>query len=212
MEIRDIRKEYRQKGLSEQEAGSDPLELFRRWFDLALQVEGEDANMMALATADAAGRPSVRMVLLKGFGDEGFVFYTNYDSRKGHQLQVNPYAALILHWRSQARQVRIEGRVEKAPDDLSDRYFQSRPRLSRMAAVLSAQSQAIEDREVLEKELKELEERYKGKPVPRPNYWGGYLVIPDRIEFWQGRPGRLHDRLEYRLLEDGSWERRRLAP
>ena len=212
MEIRDIRKEYLQKGLTEEEAGRDPLNLFQRWFQSALQAEGEEANMMALATATADGQPSARMILLKGFGKEGFVFYTNYEGSKAQELEANPRAALLLHWRSQARQVRIEGKVERAPAELSDEYFRSRPRLSQMAAVVSPQSREIESRKVLERMLEKLEQQYGQESIPRPDFWGGYRVIPDRLEFWQGRPGRLHDRLDYRLQPDGSWSRRRLAP
>ncbi len=212
MQIQDVRKEYLQEGLSEEEAGRDPLDLFQRWFESALQAEGDEANMMALATASADGRPSARIVLLKGFGQDGFVFFTNYEGRKAHELAENPRAALLLHWRSQARQVRIEGGVEKAPAQLSDDYFRSRPRLSQLAAAASPQSREIKNRETLEKMMQQLQEQYGEEPIPRPDFWGGYRLIPDRIEFWQGRPGRLHDRLDYRLQEDGSWSRRRLAP
>jgi pyridoxamine 5'-phosphate oxidase len=167
---------------------------------------------MTLATAAHDGKPSARMVLLKGFDQNGFVFYTNYESRKGHELDENPRAALVFYWPELERQIRIEGRVEKLAQDESDAYFASRPLGSRLGAWASRQSEVISGRQVIESRLQELETEYKDRAIPRPPHWGGYRVRPEAIEFWQGRPSRLHDRLRYRKLEDGRWVIERLSP
>lgn len=170
-----------------------------------------DTAPVALATADAAGRPSVRMVLLRGVDERGFVFHTNYNSRKAQELDGNPYAALCFHWHSLEEQIRIEGRVERLPADESDRYFDSRPRGSQLGAWASNQSAPLRSREALEEEYREVERRFEGAPVPRPPFWGGFRLIPDRIEFWYGRPDRLHDRLRY-TREGAGWTIDRLYP
>jgi pyridoxamine 5'-phosphate oxidase len=172
---------------------------------------GVDTAPVALATADASGRPSVRMVLLRGADERGFVFHTNYDSRKARELADNPYAALCVHWNSLEEQIRIEGRVERLPADESDAYFNSRPRGSQLGAWASKQSEPLPSRESLEAEYRETERRFDGQPIPRPPFWGGFRLVPDRIEFWLGRPDRLHDRLVY--TRDGSgWTITRLYP
>lgn len=198
--------------LYESDAGSDPLALFRRWFDAAAQADVPQPDAMTLATAAADGRPSARMVLLKGVDDRGFVFFTNYESRKGQDLAVNPRAALVFWWPAVHRQVRVEGAVERVPAVESDVYFKSRAWASQVAAAASQQSRVIAGREVLDARVHELTDMYEGGDVPRPEYWGGYRLRPSVIEFWQGRPNRLHDRLGYRRLDDGSWLIERLSP
>ncbi|MDQ7040079.1 MAG: pyridoxamine 5'-phosphate oxidase [Rhodothermus sp.] len=210
-EIARLRREYAGQPLDEAQAPEEPIALFRRWFEEAVRAELTDPNAMILATADAAGRPSARVMLLKDFDEEGFVFYTNYGSRKGRELTENPRAALVFWWAELMRQVRIEGAVEKVAAEESDAYFQTRPRESQLGAWASPQSQVIPNREVLERRVAELARRYDGREVPRPSYWGGYRVVPEVVEFWQGRPGRLHDRLRYRRTDRG-WVRERLAP
>lgn len=197
--------------LEETNAPDDPLALFERWFEEALTSDPVDATAMTLATADAEGRPSARTVLLKGFDTGGFRFYTNYDSRKAHDLDVNPYAALAFWWDRLERQVRIEGPVKRLPAEVSDEYFATRPRGSQIGALASPQSRPIGGREKLESAFRRLSERFGDEPVPRPPNWGGYAVVPEAIEFWQGRENRLHDRLRYTREGDG-WERERLAP
>ena len=207
----ELRKEYMRRGLSESELDPDPIRQFQRWFDDASGAGLIEPNAMTLATATRDGRPSARMVLLKGFDARGFVFYTNYESRKGGDLEQNPQAALVFFWVELERQVRVEGRVERATVEESDAYFASRPLGSQIGAWASAQSRVIADREPLERRAAELEAEYAGREVPRPPHWGGYRVVPDVIEFWQGRPSRLHDRLRYRWT-DGSWLVERLSP
>lgn len=197
--------------LEEANAPDDPLALFERWFGEARDADLVDASAMTLATADAGGRPSARTVLLKGFGADGFRFYGNYDSRKARELETNPYAALAFWWDRLERQVRVEGPVRRLPPAASDEYFATRPRGSQLGAHASPQSRPIGGRKELEDALHRLSERFGDGPVPRPPNWGGYAVVPEVIEFWQGRENRLHDRLRYTRAADG-WKRERLAP
>lgn len=192
--------------------GPDPLAFFARWYQEAESAGMVEPAAMALATAAAYGEPSVRIVLLRKFDSRGFVFFTNYLSRKGDELAANPRAALAIHWAELQRQVRIEGSVEKVSPEESDAYFRSRPHGHQLGALVSEQSQVVADREVLERLLADLTRKYADKEVPRPDHWGGYRVIPHTIEFWQGRENRLHDRLRFRRQLDGSWLRERLAP
>ncbi len=207
----ELRKEYMRRGLSESELDPDPIRQFQRWFDEATSAGLIEPNAMTLATPARDGHPSARMVLLKGFDARGFVFYTNYESRKGGELEQNPQAALVFFWVELERQVRVEGRVERAAPEESDAYFASRPLGSQIGAWASAQSRVIAGREPLERRTAELEDEYAGREVPRPSQWGGYRVVPHVIEFWQGRPSRLHDRLRYRQ-KDGGWIVERLSP
>jgi len=206
------RKEYRLDNLSEANAGSDPFALFDTWLRLAGESTIHEPNAMTLATATPDGRPAARMVLLKGFDRSGFTFFTNYESRKGRDLATNPFAALLFWWEPLERQVRIEGAIEKLPAAASDEYYHSRPLGSRLGAWVSSQSQVIPDRTVLDVRLAELQAEYSESHPDRPPFWGGYRLIPDQFEFWQGGVNRLHDRLRYRRQPDGGWLRERLAP
>jgi len=208
--LADIRKQYSLKTLERPDLADDPLTQFDTWFHDALEAEILEPNAMVLATADAQNRPSARVVLLKGVQDGGFVFYSNYHSRKGQDMAENPHAALVFNWLDLERQVRIEGRVQKVPAAVSEAYFHSRPHGSQLGAWVSKQSQVIAGREVLDERLEKLEQRYPDT-VPLPDFWGGYTVIPVRIEFWQGRSNRLHDRFVYDL-QDGEWLLERLSP
>ena len=211
--IADLRQNYTLAGLSEADLYSDPLEQFKVWFQQALDADLIEPNAMTLATATPDGKPTARIVLLKGVSDRGFVFYTNYESQKGRQLTANPQAALVFLWDKLERQVRIEGKVEKLTAEESAEYFHSRPKGSQLGALASPQSRIIPSREVLEQKLAELEEQYSDDAtIPLPSHWGGFRVIPSRVEFWQGRPSRLHDRFVYDLQTDGSWQVNRLAP
>ena len=211
--IADLRQNYTLAGLDRSDLNADPIEQFNLWFQQTLEADLIEPNAMTLATATSDGKPTARIVLLKGVSDRGFVFYTNYESQKGQQLIANPYAALVFLWDKLERQVRIEGRVEKLSSAESAEYFHSRPKASQLGAWTSDQSRVIPNREVLEKKQSELQKQYSGDAtVPLPPHWGGFRVVPDRIEFWQGRPSRLHDRLVYDLQTDGSWQIERLSP
>jgi pyridoxamine 5'-phosphate oxidase len=201
-----------EKGLSEGDLDPDPLTEFRRWYRLAEESGIPQPDAMTLATATPDGVPSARMVLLKGVDDGGFVFYTNYESRKARELTENPRGALVLYWNPLRRQVRVNGRVERVSSGESQEYFRTRPYGSRLAAWASRQSHVIADRSGLEEEYRRLERKYAGGDVPLPPFWGGYRVVPDAVEFWMGRENRLHDRLRYSRQRDGSWVIERLAP
>ncbi|NET55887.1 MAG: pyridoxamine 5'-phosphate oxidase [Symploca sp. SIO2E6] len=210
--IADLRRDYSYEVLSETNADVLPFRQFQTWFNQALAAGLPDPNAMTVATAGSDGKPSARIVLLKDYDERGFVFYTNYKSHKGQQLLENPWGALVFWWPQLERQVRIEGRVEQVSPRESDAYYQSRPQASQLAAWASDQSQVVDNRQVLDQRLQQLQEEYEGKEVTRPPHWGGFRVVPVEIEFWQGRPNRLHDRLLYRLSENGSWEMVRLSP
>ncbi|HEY2292156.1 MAG TPA: pyridoxamine 5'-phosphate oxidase [Thermoanaerobaculia bacterium] len=211
MNVSEVRREYGAAGLSEGDLAADPIAQLRLWLDQAREVYPEEFTAMTLATADREGRPSARVVLLKGIDERGLVFYTNYDSRKGRELAENPRASLVFYWAALDRQVRIEGTVERTSREESEAYFISRPLGSRLGAWVSPQSRPIAGRGELERRLREVGERF-GEEVPLPESWGGYRVRPEIIEFWQGRPSRLHDRLCYSLQPGGGWKIERLAP
>jgi pyridoxamine 5'-phosphate oxidase len=210
--IAGIRKDYSQKVLSETSINSNPFKQFELWWEEAMSAQIDELNAMTLATASADGVPSARTVLLKDFSDEGFVFFTNYESYKGRQLAENPRASLLFFWKELERQVRIVGVVQKVSEEESDNYFRSRPVLSQIGAIVSPQSTVIESRDWLEERYNQLQQQLAPDAIQRPAHWGGYIVKPVRIEFWQGRPSRLHDRIEYSLQEDGTWKIERLAP
>ena len=210
--IADIRKNYSQKKLSETKANLHPVEQFAKWWKQAVKSDLEEVNAMTLATASTEGVPSARIVLLKDFGEKGFTFFTNYNSFKGQQLSENPKACLVFFWKELERQVRITGLVEKINDEANNEYFYSRPVDSQLGAIASPQSQVIENREWLDKKFKQIKNKTGNNSIQRPSNWGGYIVKPVIIEFWQGRPNRLHDRLQYTLQENGEWKMERLAP
>ena len=212
LNLEDLREDYNRDQLTMEDTDSDPLVQFQRWFSVAQQSTVKEPNAMTLATVGADGRPKARIVLLKQVDDDGFVFFTNYDSQKGQDLAVNPHASLVFFWNVLQRQVRVEGKVEKIDLEESKNYFQSRPKGSQIGATISPQSQVIPDREGLKEAVAALEEQYAGTDkLPLPDNWGGYRLIPDNVEFWQGRSSRLHDRIRYRL-EGDAWLRERLAP
>ncbi|WP_247236414.1 pyridoxamine 5'-phosphate oxidase [Telluribacter sp. SYSU D00476] len=210
--IADLRKEYTLNGLSETDVSENPFLQFKKWFDEALLAQVPETNAMHLSTVGHDNRPNGRIVLLKGLDNTGFVFYTNYQSQKGQDLLVNPYASITFFWKELERQVRVEGVVEKVSDQESDEYFAIRPRGSQIGAWVSNQSVVIRDRQELADKQAFYEKQFEGKQVPRPPHWGGYRLIPHQIEFWQGRPSRLHDRIRYRSVENGSWIIERLSP
>ena len=210
--IAEIRKEYKLQTLEEELVHADPLIQFGKWWNEAITAAIEEVNAMTLATASSDGLPSARIVLLKGYDARGFVFYTNYESFKGKQIEENPRACLVFFWKELERQVRITGLIRKVSAETSDEYYRSRPVGSQVGAIVSPQSQVIESREWLTKREFELLKEFDGKLVNRPSNWGGYIVQPVTIEFWQGRPNRLHDRLQYTLKANGEWKIERLAP
>jgi pyridoxamine 5'-phosphate oxidase len=211
--ISDLRNEYTLNGLDAADVSLDPFAQFMQWFDAALSAAVPEPNAMHVSTVTAEGRPDGRIVLLKSVSDAGFVFYTNYESRKGRELIERPFAALTFFYPELERQIRIEGHVEKVSDAESDEYFNSRPRGSQIGSWVSHQSTVIDSRDVLENRQRELETRFAGQPVPRPPYWGGFRVVPDALEFWQGRPSRLHDRIRYHRTDANQpWHIERLAP
>lgn len=211
--LADLRENYRRGELTEQDCETNPIVLFEDWFKQAQVADLKEPNAMTLATAGAYGRPSARIVLLKEVSDFGFVFYTNYGSRKGRELGANPFCALTFYWPELERQVRVEGRAKRLSRAESEGYFRSRPKGSRLGALASNQSEVLPSREPLERKLAELERRYaQTEDVPTPEDWGGYVVVPETLEFWQGRPNRLHDRLRYRKGEGETWIIERLSP
>ncbi|MEZ2334533.1 pyridoxamine 5'-phosphate oxidase [Mucilaginibacter sp. RCC_168] len=211
-EIQNLRQDYTAATLSENDTKGDPINQFEQWFNEALAAKLHEPNAMTLATATTNGKPSARVVLLKGFNQHGFMFYTNYLSRKGKEITKNPQGAITFFWAELQRQVRIEGTIEKLSKEDSERYFHTRPKGSQIGAVVSPQSQEIEGREGLEKKWSELEAEYEGKEVSKPSFWGGYILNPQLVEFWQGRSSRLHDRILYKKVDKKSWKKVRLAP
>lgn len=209
--IQNLRQDYKSAELSEQDVAKSPITQFEKWFADAIEAQIYEPNVMTLATADKSGRPNARIVLLKGVDEQGFSFYTNYLSQKGKEIKKNPFACLVFFWAELERQVRIEGKIEKLDKETSEQYFHSRPTGSQIGAIASPQSQVIDDRESLEARVQELTQQYEGKQIPKPAHWGGYIVKPTSIEFWQGRPSRLHDRIKFTLV-NGSWKIERLAP
>lgn len=210
--IAGIRKEYRLESLSEEDVAENPFVQFTKWWDDALNSEIEEVNAMTLATADTNAMPSARIVLLKEFTEKGFVFFTNYESHKGRELEQNPRACLVFFWKELERQVRISGMVKRISAAESDEYFASRPEGSRIGAWASPQSSVIVSRNIIEERLEQYQQKFADGKIDRPPHWGGYIVVPADIEFWQGRPNRLHDRIRYTLQEGGTWKIERLAP
>ncbi len=209
--IADIRQDYSKKTLNEEDIQADAIVQFTKWWQEALDSQIEEVNAMTLATATVDGKPSARIVLLKGYDEKGFVFFTNYNSSKGKQIAENPFVCLVFFWKELERQVRIDGTISRVSAEESDAYFSSRPVGSRIGAWASPQSKVIAKRQVIEENVVELQKSFGDKEIDRPAFWGGYLVKPTQIEFWQGRSSRLHDRFQYTLHEDG-WKIERLAP
>jgi len=211
--IEDHRKSYQHGALEIADLTTDPMDLFRRWWHEAVEAEIDEANAMTLATVNKQGHPSARIVLLKGLTHEGFEFFTNYQSQKAEDMEANPNVALLFFWKEMERQIRIEGTVEKVSRERSEKYFQSRPRGSQIGAWTSPQSQVISDRTILDENGKQIAEKFENAdPLPLPDFWGGYLVRAHTLEFWQGRPDRLHDRFRYTSQPHGQWAIERLAP
>lgn len=211
-DIQSVRRDYRLRSLLEKDVDSNPMLQFESWWNEAIQNNIVEPNAMTLATCDSSGKPSARIVLLKGLHENGFLFFTNYDSKKGKEIENNPFASLVFLWKEIERQVRIEGSVEKISEVESDAYFSKRPRESRIGAWSSHQSSPIESREILEKNYEKYSNQFSTDDIPRPKNWGGYIVHPNLIEFWQGRQGRLHDRLQYTLDAEKIWKIERLSP
>jgi len=210
-EVADLRKDYRLASLNEQDVAIDPIQQFERWWNEAISGQLDEPNAMTLATSTPEGYPSARIVLLKSFDADGFTYFTNYESQKANEMAANPNVSLLFFWKELERQVRIVGTVSKTSADISDEYYNSRPMGSRVGAIASPQSRVIMDRSILEENVRAVAERYVLEDPKRPDYWGGYIVKPVKIEFWQGRSSRLHDRLLY-TLEGGAWRIDRLAP
>lgn len=210
--IADIRKVYQKNHLTESEVDKNPITQFEKWWNEATLSDVEEVNAMTLATCTTDGKPSARIVLLKGIHDEGFVFFTNYTSRKAREIEANPHVALVFFWKELERQVRIEGKIERVSAEESTAYFVSRPEASKIGAWVSPQSQVISSGDFLKERQELTEQEFEGKEIPRPDFWGGYIVHPEKIEFWQGRPGRLHDRLRYTRQDETLWKIERLAP
>ena len=211
-DIAAIRKDYKLQSLDEKDVQPDPMKQFEKWWQDVLGSTIEEVNAMTLATANKNGRPSARIVLLKGFAKDGFIFFTNYESHKGSELLENPQASLVFFWKELERQVRIEGMAEKISGKESDAYFSSRPEGSKIGAWASPQSKVIASREIIEANVTATEKKFTGAAIQRPPHWGGYIIKPAVIEFWQGRPSRLHDRIQYSKQENGNWKIERLAP
>ncbi len=212
-DLSNYRKSYEKGELLLNDVPENPLELFRKWFyEIDKHFVEDETNAMTISTLGLDGFPKNRVVLLKRYTYEGFIFYTNYESEKGKAIEANPNVCLSFFWHGAERQIIIKGKAEKIAENLSDGYFESRPRGSQLGAIVSNQSEFVKDRQILEDKLSKLENEYEGKEIPRPEYWGGYIVKPVEIEFWQGRPNRLHDRIRYKLQDDYNWEIHRLSP
>ena len=210
-DIQNIRSEYLAASLSEKDANQDPIKQFEAWWQYAILSKIEEPNAMSIATCSASGKPSVRTVLLKGLRENGFIFFTNYESRKGKEIEENPFVALLFFWKELERQVRIEGKISKVSREKSEEYFHSRPIKSQLGALASHQSQTLKNRQELDNIYKKLELEYQDKEIPKPEYWGGYILKPESIEFWQGRRSRLHDRILF-TRNNNNWDISRLSP